>query len=218
MKLAKSSSESEVIRRLGGSPSVGDALIRKRDGAIAVVIPLLRFSKRYLPGDIRLSHTEYEQLTYNWPNLHGKGWKYLESASSFAVTPHGWIRMAEPRLISIEPVGILLGTLGNANLEMAAAVLVLYYHENDLDEWSSILAADFFDWIKTSEKVRGWMKNPVWRPNFVGLMDDGWIEGWTTDEDKEKRMAAVGTMTPKFIEAVSTPRAGGFPKIKRVLS
>lgn len=213
MKLAEGNSDGEALRRLGGRYLVDDALIRRADGEVAVVVPFRDGDNRR--GSIRLSHGE-RSYWLHWPDK--ETWSYLEPASSFQMMPNGWARMVGPKNVRIEPMGILLGTLGNANLEMGAAVIVLYHHDHDLEEWSSIHAGDFFAWLKTSETVLGWLQNPVWRPNVVGLIDDSWVDGWTLDENKEKRMAAVGKVTPKFIEAVSTPRVGGFPKIKRVLS
>lgn len=220
MKLAKSSPESEVIRRLGGRPSVGDALIR-RDGLIGVVVPSLDNAPHYWPRGTNVQHGVTGGVVSTcqpWDHFKQMGWRYLEPASSFRLLSLGWARMIDdPFLVRVEQGGFLTGTLGNAQLEFAAAVIVRYHQDNGLVNWTPILAADFFEWLKTSI-VLEWMRNPVWRPNFVGLIDGGWISGWTTDEDREKRLAAIGTVTPKFIEAVSTPRAGGFPKIKRVLS
>ena len=219
MRLAKSSPGSEAVRRLGGDtpPCVADALIN-RDGTIGVVIP-----PPEPPADedrVNVQHGVIGGMVsiyQPWAYFRQLSWRYLEPASSFRMRPRGWARMIDPLFVRVQYGGMLTGTLGSAELEFAAAVLVHYHHDNDLVEWSPILAADFFKWVKTSI-VLEWIKNPVWRPNFVGLIEGGWIEGWTTDEDKEKRLAAVGTVTPKFIEAVSTPRIGGFPKIRRVLS
>ncbi len=116
--------------------------------------------------------------------------------------------MLKPSEISLHPAGLMVGTLGNGEMEFAAAAVVLYHHENSLEEWTPIKTSDFFEWVRTSEMMRAWSQNPFWRPNFAGLIDDGWVEGWTMDGDKEARMAAVGVITPKFIEAVSNPRIG----------
>lgn len=109
-----------------------------------------------------------------------------------------------PNQISLHPMGSMVGTLGNSELEFAAAcVLRFQLVRGDGDAWIPIPIEDFFEVIKTDEQVKEWGKNPFWRPNILGLAKDGWIDGWVPGD-----MECVGVVSEKFIEAVSNPRVG----------
>lgn len=109
-----------------------------------------------------------------------------------------------PNQVVVTPYGGMVATLGNSELEFAAACVVRFQLvRGDGTEWIPIPIKDFFEVVKTDDQVKEWGKNPVWRPNILGLAKDGWIDGWVPGD-----MECVGTVTEKFIEAVSNPRVG----------
>lgn len=113
------------------------------------------------------------------------------------------LRTLTPNEVHLEPYGGLLGTLGHAELEFAGAMVVRYQQLQGGDKWVPMPTMDFWDTLTADEMATGWSRNSVWRPDLKGLITGGWIEGWA-DGDRE----AIGTVTPKFIEAVSNPRVG----------
>lgn len=119
----------------------------------------------------------------------------------------------KPRQVRIYEAGILTATLGHAELEQAAACIVYYHHAKALADWTPIRAGDFLDFMGSDEQMRKWGRNPFWRPNFFGLADGGWIDGWKFEGTPDERKAEVGTLAPKFIAAVSNPRIGPPPHV-----
>jgi hypothetical protein len=215
--------EEETLLRLGGPPPPGSALIHEgRGGEIAVTgsHPRLLQTERQIPGTVHLRKLDHlEQWSPKpWSQLQATGWRYLEPASRYLLTKHGWSRRCHPFEVQIEPTGILLGTLGNATIEMAAATIVAYHIENSLTEWSGIPKLAFIDWAKNSSRITRWSNNPVWRPNFAGLCkDDRLLSGWTPETEDTEDTGALAHVTSIFIECLATPRVGGFPVIKRVM-
>ncbi len=112
------------------------------------------------------------------------------------------LRTLTPNEVNIPPVGMLIGTLGRSELEAAAALVVKFQQLQGGDEWVSMRFGDFVEAIKADSDVQQWSKNPFWQPDIPGLLDD-WIEGWTLGD-----LGSMGTVTEKFIEAVSNPRVG----------
>jgi hypothetical protein len=113
------------------------------------------------------------------------------------------LKTLTPNEILFTPIGSMLGTLDNAELEFAGAMVVRYQQLQGGDEWVPMPTEDFWEVLKTDEMTQKWSKNPFWQPNLKGLIEGGWIEGWAFG-DKD----CVGTVTEKFIEAVSNPRVG----------
>lgn len=116
---------------------------------------------------------------------------------------HGMPRRVMPSQVVITGYGGLLGTLGHAELEFAGAMVMRYQQLKGGDEWVPMPTMDFWDVLKADKVTTDWSRNPVWRPDLKGLITGGWIEGWK-DGDPE----AIGTVTEKFIEAVSHPNVG----------
>ena len=109
-----------------------------------------------------------------------------------------------PNQIFPSLMGFLVGTLGKGELEFAAACIIRYQLiKGDGLTWIPVPIEDFLEFIQADEQAREWGKNPFWRPDFIGLAQGGWIDGWVPGD-----MACVGTVTEKFIEAVSNPRVG----------
>lgn len=214
MKLSRPEPRREVAHRLGADlqPEVDDVCI-SRDGKIGVVVPLK-------PGDNEdgIRFDDGTSIFCPWDTLLSLGWRFLEAnRGRYRRHVTGWARRCEPFEVSITGFGCCLGTLGDTELEMAAACVVSYHRERGLTSWSPMKLSDFKAWLIESERVRRWSANPLWRPDFPTLMTGRWVDGWLSNED-EKDPDAVGHVSSKMIECLATPRVGGFPKIQRVLS
>ena len=116
--------------------------------------------------------------------------------------------MCRPGEIELPPAGLpLTGTLGRAELEIAAALVLRYQQAMDPEEWRPMVTGEFFEFLKGDEYCLEVLGGLV-RPNLVGLINDEWITGWNTDDDPAVRKAGIGVVTDKFVEAVSNPRVG----------
>lgn len=123
------------------------------------------------------------------------------------------IQTLRPNEVTIREPGILTATLGHAELEQAAACIVHYHRVKGMEDWTPIRAGDFIDFMGSDAQMRAWGRNPFWRPDFFGLPDAGWVEGWTFKGTPDERKAEMGIVTPKFIAAVSNPRIGPGPHV-----
>lgn len=74
------------------------------------------------------------------------------------------LRVANPSEIAIGATGACGDTLGNAEAEQAAALLVQYCVEHG-DRWQEPTVEQLIDWCKGSPLVRRWAQNPFWRPS-----------------------------------------------------
>jgi len=96
-------------------------------------------------------------------------------------------------------MGIMIGTLGRAATEMAAAILVHFHHVKGLAEWTPVSRREIADALfgddEPDPKVLEWAANPFWRPDPMALVKDGFVEGWTEVDDP-------GRVTEKFLQAM----------------
>ena len=92
-------------------------------------------------------------------------------------------------------LGIITGTLGRAEAEAAAAILVRWHHAKGHTDWTPVSRAELAAWLGTDHVVRDWARNPFWRPAPWELVAGGYVVGWGTVDEP-------GTVTPKFIEAL----------------
>ncbi len=116
----------------------------------------------------------------------------------------------KPSEIPVNVTGCIGDTLGKHEAEAAAAVLVLYLREHG-DDWVGVTGNQMADWMKASEAILHWVKNPYWQPNPQLLKDNGLITGWEHPDDPM-------LVTPRLVELLSTPglwRTLPEPVIKR---
>lgn len=105
----------------------------------------------------------------------------------------------------------LVNTLGRAELEFAAALIILWHqvqkHES-FTEFSRLDVVSLFGSKETAftdahEFVLVWGRNPFWRPDPMGLQTQGFVEGWTGGREDA---GSKGRFTSKFFEVVETER------------
>jgi hypothetical protein len=115
-------------------------------------------------------------------------------------------KMLKPKEIRVQEPAICTATLGHVELETVAACIVLYHWEKDLDEWTPVSRRMIADWLPTSKYLQDVGRNPFWKLDIHGFITGGWITGW--DRPGEAGIDDLGTVTEKFIEAVSNPKIG----------
>ncbi len=114
--------------------------------------------------------------------------------------------MLKPGEIRVHVPAICTATLGRAELETVAACIVLYHWEKGLKEWTPISRRMIADWVPTLKYLQDVGRNPFWRVDISSFIAGEWITGW--DRPGEEGADDLGTVTEKFIEAVSNPRIG----------
>ncbi len=112
----------------------------------------------------------------------------------------------KPSRVRVQSPAICTATLGKAELETVAACIVLYHWDKGLDDWTPISRRMIADWLPTSKFTQDAGRNPFWKVDIRGFIEGGWISGW--DRPGKEGADDLGTVTPKFIEAVSNPRIG----------
>lgn len=96
----------------------------------------------------------------------------------------------------------LINTLGRAELEFVAALIVRYHHVHGLAEWSPVSRVDIATLFEQPDPiVAAWGRNPFWNPDPAGFINAGLIEGWGAAAE------AKGTLTPKFFAALEAEHA-----------
>jgi hypothetical protein len=187
---------------------------RTISGASTVVVTGLRPGLRVVVDDGNDTHE------IAWPELQTSGWYYFENADRYRrINGKGWARTCTPDEVVVEPMGVVLGTIGPVEMETVAAAFVLYHQENDLSEWSDVRFHEFSSWLFESETIKRLMQNPVWRLDLGRFVQAGWILGWKLAPGKaELQGNTVGRACLAFIERMATPHTGGFPRIQRLLS
>jgi hypothetical protein len=115
-------------------------------------------------------------------------------------------RMLKPQQVRVQEPATCTATLGHSELENVAACIVLYHWEHDLKDWTPVSRRMIADWLPTAKHLQCVGNNPFWKIDIAGFIDGGWIAGW--ERPGREGMDDLGTVTPKFIEAVSNPRIG----------
>jgi hypothetical protein len=108
--------------------------------------------------------------------------------------------MITPRQVIVSESCVCTGSLGKAELEAAAACIVLYHWEHSPDEWIPITRRQIADWIPRSALLARAIVNPYWKPDIVGFCEGGYIEGW--DVKGPAGADIPGTLTQKFFDAL----------------
>jgi hypothetical protein len=88
----------------------------------------------------------------------------------------------------------LINTLGRAELEFAAAMVIRWHHVHSPDVWVSVSRREIAQSI-TDPVIEVWAQNPFFRPDWMQLLRLGFIAGWNADVD------ARGHLTEKFFAA-----------------
>jgi hypothetical protein len=98
----------------------------------------------------------------------------------------------KPGDLRIEPMGIISASLGHAETEFVAALIIRWHHVNKHEEWQPFSRADIATLFDTDPVTQQWARNPFWKPDSREFMEMGFIEGWTQDP------SVKGTLTDKF--------------------
>lgn len=100
--------------------------------------------------------------------------------------------MIAPDKIQIDFGGMLTATLGHAESEFVAALIIRWHHVRGLKTWTPISRLDIAHLLQTDGMVQEWAKNPFWRPVPIDFANRGFIVGWNQDPDNK------GALTDKF--------------------
>lgn len=104
-----------------------------------------------------------------------------------------------PTDIRLNGLGLLTDTLGQAELEAAAALIVRWHHVHELKDWQPVSRQDVLELFESDDVAQAWATNPFWRPAPFEFMNAGFIVGWS---DSDAGVAAKGTLTQKFLDAL----------------
>lgn len=82
----------------------------------------------------------------------------------------------------------LTDTLGNAETEFAAGLVVLWHRAEGHVDWVPVTRSTIIGWLEQQvaagrEEILRLVRNPFWRPDPDRLRHEGWITGWTTADD-----------------------------------
>lgn len=98
----------------------------------------------------------------------------------------------KPSDLTIDPMGIISASLGHAETEFVAAMVIRWHHVHNHEGWQSFSRRDLASLFDTDAVVRQWTTNPFWKPDPYEFMTEGFIDGWSQDPDTK------GTLTDKF--------------------
>jgi hypothetical protein len=102
-----------------------------------------------------------------------------------------------PQQINPEEGGTLCDTLGKAECEFVAAMIIRWHHTNNHTSWQPLSRRDLVSLLDKDEMTKAWAQNPFWRPSPYDFAQKGFIEGWDKDPDSK------GTLTDKFFEKIA---------------
>lgn len=91
-----------------------------------------------------------------------------------------------------------VNTLGRAELEFCAGLIVRWHQVKGHVEWTSMCWGDIVEFVRENPNdpyIMRSVKNPFWRPDPFAFSREGYISGWDKPDVK-------GELTPKFFEAV----------------
>lgn len=101
----------------------------------------------------------------------------------------------KPHQLHIPSVGIMTATLGKAELELAAGVLIRVHQLAGDTDWRPVTPREIGERIQDNEEMRKWVSCPFCPPDFRGLIDKGFAE-FTEPEGKNVPLM----VTPAFVE------------------
>lgn len=104
--------------------------------------------------------------------------------------------MLTPSQIMYDAGGMLVDTMGQAEVEFLAVVIIRLPHVHSPSIWKTVTRAELRDFVKVDNQVRDWLCNPFWRLNTWAFCDNGYIKGWGED------INSPGTLTEKFFDAL----------------
>jgi hypothetical protein len=113
--------------------------------------------------------------------------------------------MLKPDEVFIHPIGCLTNTMGKAELEFAAALIVRWHVVNGHADWVPFTRrqiSELLDPEKPDPVAGEWASNPFWCPDPYGLVQNGYVTGWKTPD-------APGAVSEKFLSAVTNPGSWG---------
>jgi hypothetical protein len=91
----------------------------------------------------------------------------------------------------------LINTLGRAEHEFVAALIVRWHHVHELAEWTPVSRDDIVTLFEPPAPiVAAWGGNQFWRPDPHAFEEAGFIVGW------RGTAASKGTLTPLFFEKI----------------
>lgn len=102
--------------------------------------------------------------------------------------------LLKPSEVRIQPMGVLLDTLGAVELEAVGALIVRWHQVHELEDWAEVSRREISE-LFDDAIVKGWCSNPFWRPDPLDFAARGYITNWSRADTK-------GELTPKFHEAL----------------
>jgi len=102
-------------------------------------------------------------------------------------------------IISDNPITqALIGTLGRAELEFCAALIIRWHHARGAQDWEAVSREDIAKLFGSDPIAGAWARCPFFRPDPFAFARGGFITEWLDGDASSK-----GELTPKFFEAVS---------------
>jgi hypothetical protein len=98
----------------------------------------------------------------------------------------------KPSDLRIDPMGTITNSLGKAELEFVAALIIRWHQVNDHTEWQPVSRADIISLLTSDEAVQEWANNPFWKPDPHAFSRLGYITRWHEGPE------AKGLLTEKF--------------------
>jgi len=96
----------------------------------------------------------------------------------------------------------LISTLGRAEHEFVAALIVRWHRVQGLKDWAPVSRDDIARLFDAPDPiVAAWARNPFWRPDPGAFAASGYIDGW------QHGPASKGTLTPRFFNALDAEHA-----------
>jgi hypothetical protein len=100
-------------------------------------------------------------------------------------------------------VNQLTGTLHKVELEYAAALIIKWHKLHDSETWIGFSREDVATLFKSDSpdpSLLEYGRNPFWKPDPMGLVEQGFVEGWGYGPEN---VGLIGRFTDKFFDAVA---------------
>ncbi len=108
----------------------------------------------------------------------------------------------KPSDIALPANGLFTRTLGKAEPEAVAVVIVRYHQEKALEDWTPISIKDFIDFYYADEYCERIRENPILARCFLhglaAIQEGGFLAGWIRGEPE-----SLGTVAEKFVDAIA---------------
>ena len=108
--------------------------------------------------------------------------------------------MFDVQKIEFPPTGVLIDTLGHAETEAVAALLLRYYQANNLSLDTEVIAQEVIRWALDEKIHEEWdfAAERLWMPGWSEFIDEEWFDGW----NRRGKPSDPGRPSAKFIEAI----------------